>query len=61
MEWRTIVQRIIRVPGLCRVKKDPMTPLDIINRIMRKENYLIAMINKGILALYIPLPFLKNR
>ncbi|PGH26567.1 hypothetical protein AJ80_01696 [Polytolypa hystricis UAMH7299] len=34
---------------------------DIANRLMRKENYLIALFNKGILDLTLPLPFLKNR
>lgn len=28
---------------------------------MRKENYLIAMLNKGILKLSLPLPFLGSR
>ena len=34
---------------------------DIANRIMRKENYLIAMTNKEILNLAAPLPFLHSR
>lgn len=33
---------------------------DIANRIMRKENYLVAMFNKEILDLTVPLPFLTN-
>ncbi|KAK9457674.1 autophagy protein Apg9-domain-containing protein [Dipodascopsis uninucleata] len=33
---------------------------DIANRIMRKENYFIAMVNKNILDLSIPVPFLRN-
>lgn len=33
---------------------------DIANRLMRKENYLIAMFNKDILDLTIPLPFLQG-
>jgi len=28
---------------------------------MRKENYLIAFVNKGVLNLKIPLPFLRNK
>lgn len=28
---------------------------------MRKENYLIAMLNKGVLELSLPLPFLGSR
>lgn len=34
---------------------------DIANRLMRKENYLIALFNKDILDLTLPLPFLRNR
>lgn len=37
--------------------KQRMDPHDIANRIMRKENYLIAMINKNILDLSLPIPF----
>ncbi|ANB14619.1 autophagy protein ATG9 [Sugiyamaella lignohabitans] len=33
----------------------------IANRIMRKENYLVAMINKDILDLRVPLPFLRKK
>lgn len=34
---------------------------DIANRLMRKENYLIALVNKEILDLTLPLPFLQGR
>jgi autophagy-related protein 9 len=40
--------------------KQRMDPHDIANRIMRKENYLIAMINKDILNLKLPIPFFKE-
>ncbi|KAK9468109.1 autophagy protein Apg9-domain-containing protein [Lipomyces arxii] len=33
---------------------------DIANRIMRKENYFIAMMNKDVLDLSIPIPFLRK-
>ncbi len=38
--------------------KQRMDAHDIANRLMRKENYLIALFNKDILDLSIPLPFL---
>ncbi|KAK4228144.1 autophagy protein Apg9-domain-containing protein [Podospora fimiseda] len=41
--------------------KERLDASDIANRIMRKENYLIAMFNKEIIDLTIPLPFLRNR
>ena len=34
---------------------------DIANRLMRKDNYMIAMINKEILDLTLPIPFLNSR
>ncbi|KAI9868370.1 MAG: autophagy protein atg9 [Trichoglossum hirsutum] len=41
--------------------KQRMDAHDIANRLMRKENYLIALFNKDILDLTLPVPFLKNR
>lgn len=34
---------------------------DIANRLMRRENYLIALINKDVLDLTLPIPFLRGR
>ena len=34
---------------------------DVANRIMRKENYLIALFNKSVLNLAIPVPFALSR
>ncbi|KAI9755565.1 MAG: autophagy protein atg9 [Lichina confinis] len=41
--------------------KQRMDAHDIANRLMRKENYLIALFNKEILDLTLPIPFLQNR
>lgn len=41
--------------------KQRMDAHDIANRLMRRENYMIALINKDILDLTLPLPFLRNR
>ncbi|KAK4124205.1 APG9-domain-containing protein [Parathielavia appendiculata] len=41
--------------------KERLDASDIANRLMRRENYLIALVNKDILNLTIPLPFLRNR
>jgi autophagy-related protein 9 len=41
--------------------KQRMDAHDIANRLMRKENYMIALVNKDILDLTLPIPFLKNR
>ncbi len=41
--------------------KQRMDAHDIANRLMRRDNYLIALINKDILDLTLPIPFLKKR
>ncbi len=41
--------------------KQRMDAHDIANRLMRKENYLIALFNKDILDLTLPIPFLRKR
>ncbi|ETN46611.1 uncharacterized protein HMPREF1541_00797 [Cyphellophora europaea CBS 101466] len=41
--------------------KQRMDAHDIANRLLRKENYIIAMINKDILDMTLPVPFLRNR
>ncbi|KAK3384755.1 autophagy protein Apg9-domain-containing protein [Podospora didyma] len=41
--------------------KERLDAHDIANRLMRRENYLIALFNKDVLDLTIPIPFLQNR
>ena len=41
--------------------KQRMDAHDIANRLMRRENYLIALFNKDILDLTLPVPFFRNR
>ncbi|RDW63971.1 hypothetical protein BP5796_10473 [Coleophoma crateriformis] len=41
--------------------KERLDAHDIANRLMRKENYLIALFNKDILDLTLPVPFLQGR
>ncbi|MCJ1391968.1 autophagy protein atg9 [Xylographa bjoerkii] len=41
--------------------KQRMDAHDIANRLMRRDNYLIALFNKDILDLTLPIPFLKSR
>ncbi|KAI4340189.1 hypothetical protein MLD38_025052 [Melastoma candidum] len=51
MPWATILEKVVRVQStqkLCIVKY--LSAHDIIMRLMRKENYLIGMLNKGVLA-----------
>lgn len=55
IQWHEVVQRLSKVPRLLAIESH-LSPLDIANRIMRKENYLISLINKEILNLEIPFP-----
>jgi autophagy-related protein 9 len=41
--------------------KERLDAHDIANRLMRKDNYLIAMFNKDVLNLTIPFPFIRGR
>mmetsp|Transcript_9788 Transcript_9788/g.16809 ORF Transcript_9788/g.16809 Transcript_9788/m.16809 type:complete len:717 (+) Transcript_9788:381-2531(+) len=62
MGWSELVNRIVLAQSsmrLCVVKE--LTALDIVSRIMRKENYLIGMLNKDVLCLQLPLPGVGRR
>lgn len=48
-----------RLNGL--FSKQRMDAHDIANRIMRKDNYFIAMINRDVLNLTVPVPILNTR
>lgn len=41
--------------------KERLDAVDIASRLMRKDNYLIAMINKDIMDMTLPIPFLRKR
>ncbi|KAK6528654.1 autophagy protein atg9, variant 2 [Orbilia ellipsospora] len=74
IQWQDVVQKLMAlrdsnpVTSLTTTRKyiknhsskQRMDAHDIANRLMRKENYLIALFNKDILDLSIPLPFLRN-
>jgi autophagy-related protein 9 len=54
MTWSEVAHRLVlvqRTTRLCAARD--LDELDIVARIMRKENYLIAMLNAGCLALYV--------
>ncbi|KAI5466523.1 autophagy protein Apg9-domain-containing protein [Mariannaea sp. PMI_226] len=77
VSWQDIVARIMTLrdqnpktatnisPSLRKFigsqSKERLDAHDIANRLMRKDNYLIAMINKDILDLSLPVPFLRDR
>lgn len=74
ISWQEVVQRLMRLRDAnpvtsntlrCRHRasqsKQRMDAHDIANRLMRKENYLIALFNKDILDLTVPVPLLRQR
>ena len=77
ISWQDLVGRIMALRDANPVTAEKMSPAsrkflgsqskqrldahDIANRLMRRENYLIALVNKEVLDLTIPLPFLHGR
>ncbi|KAL2507813.1 autophagy 9 (APG9) [Forsythia ovata] len=53
--WALILEKVVKVQSLQQlsVVKD-LSVHDVVMRLMRKENYLIGMLNKGVLAFPIP-------
>ena len=60
MTWHEVVERVVRLQESGEYKiaihRRALSAHDIACRVMRKENYLIAFINQGILALHVPVP-----
>lgn len=77
VSWQDVVGRIMELrdsnpktadrtkPGqrkwLGSQSKERLDAHDIANRLMRRENFLIALINKDIMDLSVPVPFMKRR
>ena len=63
IQWDTVVQRIVELQQTSRlcIVKDQLTAHDIANRILRKENFMVAFVNRGLLPLQPlePLPGLR--
>lgn len=68
ISWPEIVRRIVALRDLNsmtadrqRSAKPRIDAHSIANRIMRRDNYFIALINKDILDFSLPIPYLQNR
>lgn len=77
ISWQEIVARLMNLRDSNPILADKVSPAlrhfmgtqskqrldahDIANRLMRKENYLIALFNKEILDLTLPIPLFRNR
>ena len=53
IQWDTVVQRIVELQQTSRlcIVKDQLTAHDIANRILRKENFMVAFVNRDLLPL----------
>ncbi|KAK9829634.1 hypothetical protein WJX72_006986 [[Myrmecia] bisecta] len=60
--WPEVARRIVEAQSSVRycMSRD-YTEHDVVSRIMRKENYLIGMLNQGVLALHIAVPGMRKR
>ena len=77
ISWQEVVKKLMNLRSLNPVtadgvkeqhrrfmgsqSKQRMDAHDIANRLMRRDNYLIALINKDVLDFTLPLPFIRNR
>lgn len=59
--WPEFVARVVRLQHTTRlcIQRD-LSEFDIVARIMRRDNYMIGMLNKGILPLHVPLPGMRH-
>ncbi|KAF2134473.1 APG9-domain-containing protein [Dothidotthia symphoricarpi CBS 119687] len=77
VQWQSVVSRVMALRDLNLTTASNLSPetrklldsksrqrldaVDIASRLMRRENYLIALFNKEILDVTVPIPFLGNR
>merc|ERR1712159_414886 len=60
--WPELVDKILALQEAgVLIVKNKLTPLDITNRIMRRDNFFMAMINKEVIDLHLPVPGLSKR
>lgn len=62
ISWNHVIKRLqhLQKAGICFTEYIPLNAHHVANRIMRKENYFIAMINKDVLMMSIPLEGLRK-
>lgn len=56
--WQEIQTRLIHAQSQCLLREMNLDELAIHNRLLRRDNYMIALINKGILPIYYRLPII---
>jgi len=62
VSWHEVQKRLIGAQSehLMCIHKDHLTELDIYHRILRFKNYLVAMVNKGLLPMRLSVPFVGD-
>ncbi|KAI9023081.1 autophagy protein Apg9-domain-containing protein [Phycomyces nitens] len=65
VSWDKVVKRMIAIrntnPNTSERSSIKITVHEVANRIMRRENYMIALFNKEVLDMTIPLPYLRHK
>ncbi|XP_055329013.1 autophagy-related protein 9A-like [Paramacrobiotus metropolitanus] len=62
LTWHEVLQRLLhaqKIHHMC-IHKPELTELDVYHRILRVENYLVAMINKNVIPVSFRVPFLGD-
>ncbi|KAI1304101.1 Autophagy-related protein 9A [Halotydeus destructor] len=56
--WQAVQSKLIAAQRLCLIQDSHLNELDVHNRILRHRNYLIALINKGLIPLHYRVPLI---
>lgn len=55
--WQEIQTRLMEAERVCLLQGKSLSELDVHNRLLRRKNYLIALVNKQLLPIYYRIPF----
>ncbi|CAG2108030.1 unnamed protein product [Medioppia subpectinata] len=56
--WQDIQSRLIQAQHVCLLQDGQLNELVIYNRLLRHHNYMIALVNKGLLPIHYKVPFI---
>ncbi|KAF7494009.1 Autophagy-related protein 9A [Sarcoptes scabiei] len=56
--WQEIQDRLITAQSQCLLRESHLDELSIHNRLLRRDNYMIALVNRRVLPIWFDLPFL---
>lgn len=56
--WQEVQTRLVRNQSHCLIREGHLDELSVHNRLLRRTNYMIALINKGVLPIYFKLPLM---